>query len=61
MSRGVRVADGLAFDPRMPYNFQAKERVAAPASFNEDYVAAARHMNPRIMRSIGSRVVVRLA
>jgi hypothetical protein len=27
----------------MPYNFQAKERVAAPASFDEDYVAAAPH------------------
>jgi hypothetical protein len=30
----------------MAYNFHAKECVAAPASFNEDYVAAARHMNP---------------
>jgi hypothetical protein len=42
----VSVVDGVAFSTKMAYNFHAKKRGAAPASFNEDYVAAARHMNP---------------
>jgi len=42
----VSVVDDIAFSTKMAYNFQAKKRVAASASFNEDYVAAARHMNP---------------
>jgi len=44
--QGVPAADGVAFGTKLPYNFHAKERVTVQASFNEDYVAAARHMNP---------------
>ena len=36
----------LTFSTKIAYNLHAKKRVGAPASFNADYVAARRHMNP---------------
>jgi hypothetical protein len=42
----VSATEGVAFGTKIAYNFHMKERVNTQASFNEDYVAARRHMNP---------------
>ena len=48
-------ADGVALGARIGYNFHAMKRVAAPASFNEEYVAALRHMNSISLGAVHQR------